>query len=81
MFMLTAIAAGTEIFIIFEKRDSFIIEVLGSNASKKEGIPTVKLLIRLIWIGANGYGTEKNKSKTVKIAEYIVLTRNKLDVV
>jgi len=79
--MHIAIAAGTETFIIFENNDFFISEALGSSANKNEGIPTVSELIKLIWIGVNGYGIEKNTKSTVKIAEYIVFTKNKLEVV
>ena len=81
IFMHIAIAAGTETFIIFENNDFFISEALGSSANKNDGIPTVSELIKLIWIGVNGYGIEKNTKSTVKIAEYIVFTKNKLEVV
>lgn len=81
IFIHIAIAAGTEILIIFENNDFFISETFGSSANKNDGIPTVSELIKLIWIGVNGYGIEKNTKSTVKIAEYIVFTKNKLEVV
>ena len=79
--MHTAIAAGTDTFKIFENKDFLITDVLASKEIKKDGTPTVKVFIKLICMGANGYGIEKNNKKMVNAAEYIVLTRNKLDVV
>ena len=58
--MHTAIAAGSDTLSIFENKDFLITEVLGSKEIKKDGTPTVRVFIKLIWIGANGYGIEKN---------------------
>ena len=52
--MHTVIAAGTDIFIIFENNDFFIGLELGSNANKNEGIPTVKQFNNIICAGSNG---------------------------
>ena len=48
IFIHIAIAAGTEIFIIFENKDFFISEVFGSRDIKKDGIPTVSVFIKVI---------------------------------
>ena len=81
IFALIVIAAGKDFFNILEKIDLDIADVLDSNANKNDGVPTVNALINISCLGLNGSDIPKNIDITIKIAEYIVLTKNKLDVV
>ena len=40
----------------------FILSLFGSNASTKDGIPIVTVLINVSWIGIIGYGILTNKN-------------------
>ena len=49
----------------------FILSLFGSNASTKDGIPIVTVLINVSWIGIKGYGILTNKNIEKEISENI----------
>ena len=48
--------------------------LFGSRASTNDGIPIVKTLVNVIWMGING--VLKNKNNIASKVEYIVFTKN-----
>lgn len=69
-------AHGRALLIMFVNRLPFIRLLLASNAKTKDGIPMVKTLVNVIWMGMNGYGVLKNRNRMASRVEYIVLTKN-----
>ena len=52
---------GRDLLKMFFKNFPCTRSWLGSNANKNEGIPIVRQLIKVSWMGINGYGNRKNK--------------------
>ena len=79
IFALIVIDAGSDLFIILANIDFFISDAFGSSANKNEGTPTVNVFIIINWRGLNGSAILKKIDIIINIAEYIVLTKNKLE--
>ena len=55
IFTTVVIPLGIALLITFTKNLPLILDLFGSNASIKAGIPIVKLFIKVICIGMKGY--------------------------
>ena len=62
-------AGGAAFFKTFFKKLPFTLSWFGSSANTKDGIPMVKTLVSVSWIGMKGYGISiKRKIKANKPA-------------
>ena len=63
MLSTIVIAVGIDLLMILKKKCFFTLFLFGSKARIKEGIPMVVTLVKVSWIGTNGYGKEINKKQ------------------
>ena len=57
-------AVGIDLLIILKKKCFFTLFSFGSSAKIRDGIPIVVTLVKVNWIGTNGYGKEINIKQT-----------------